>query len=215
MSKADWRRNNVHTFIKGVFDMIQKHKPWVRFGQAPPGTTYTSASMASKYGLEACPCGYELCYSSQYVDILRLLDEGVIDFISPQVYWAIGSSPSDYSKIVPWWGKVSKRFNRHLFVAQTIQYLNNSTGKMGTFAEFYDQTMINRRTAQLGSAGSIYYSQKYIYQKQGGQTFGNYLKAKAYQKPAIMPAMDWKTANNPGKVENLNYDDAGNQCQVE
>ncbi|MBE6310746.1 MAG: hypothetical protein E7080_06820 [Bacteroidales bacterium] len=210
MSKADWRRNNVHTFIKGVFDMIQKHKPWVRFGQAPPGTTYTSASMASKYGLEACPCGYELCYSSQYVDILRLLDEGVIDFISPQVYWAIGSSPSDYSKIVPWWGKVSKRFNRHLFVAQTIQYLNNSTGKMGTFAEFYDQTMINRRTAQLGSAGSIYYSQKYIYQKQGGQTFGNYLKAKAYQKPAIMPAMDWKTANNPGKVENLNYDDAGN-----
>lgn len=210
MSKADWRRNNVHTFIKGVFDMIQKHKPWVRFGQAPPGTTYTSASMASKYGLEACPCGYELCYSSQYVDILRLMDEGVIDFISPQVYWAIGSSPSDYSKIVPWWGKVSKRFNRHLFVAQTIQYLNNSTGKMGTFAEFYDQTMINRRTAQLGSAGSIYYSQKYIYQKQGGQTFGNYLKAKAYQKPAIMPAMDWKTSTDPGKVENLNYDDAGN-----
>lgn len=210
MSKADWRRNNVHTFIKGVFDMIQKHKPWVRFGQAPPGTTYTSASMASKYGLEACPGGYELCYSSQYVDILRLMDEGVIDFISPQVYWAIGSSPSDYSKIVPWWGKVSKRFNRHLFVAQTIQYLNNSTGKMGTFAEFYDQTMINRRTAQLGSAGSIYYSQKYIYQKQGGQTFGNYLKAKAYQKPAIMPAMDWKTSTDPGKVENLNYDDAGN-----
>ena len=209
MSKADWRRENVHTFIKGVFNMIQKHKPWVRFGQAPPGTTYTSSSMAAKYGLEACPGGYELCYSSQYVDILRLMDEGVIDFISPQVYWGIGSSPSDYAKVTPWWGKVSKRFNRHLFVAQTIQYLNNSTkGGMGTFAEFYDQAMINRKSSQLGSAGSIYYSQKYMTYKQGGQTFGNYLKAKAYQKPAVMPAMDWKTAADQGKVENLNYDEA-------
>ena len=206
--KDDWRRDNVHTFIKGVFDMIQKHKPWVRFGQAPPGTTYTSASLAAKYDLEACPCGYELCYSSQYVDIFRLMDEGVIDFISPQVYWGIGSSPSDYSKIVPWWGKVSKRFNRHLFVAQTIQHLNNaSKGGMGTFAEFYDQTMINRRTAQLGSAGSIFYSQKYMDYKSSGQTFGNYMKAKAYQKPAIMPAMSWKETTDPGTVENLSYDD--------
>lgn len=209
MSKADWRRENVHTFIKGVFNMIQKHKPWVRFGQAPPGTTYTSSAMSSKYDLEPCPGGYELCYSSQYVDILRLMDEGVIDFISPQVYWGIGSSPSDYAKVTPWWGKVSKRFNRHLFVAQTIQYINQSgKGAMSTFAEFYDQAMINRKSSQLGSAGSIYYSQKYLNYKQGGQTLGNFLKAKVYQKPAVMPAMDWKNAVDCGTVENLNYDDA-------
>lgn len=211
MTKADWRRDNVHKFIKGVYEMIQKHKPWVRFGQAPPGTTYTTSSLASKYDLEACPGGYELCYSSQYVDILRLMDEGVIDFISPQVYWGIGSSPSDYSKITPWWGKVSKRFNRHLFVAQTIQYLkNNGTATSGntSFAEFYDQAMINRRTAQLGSAGSIYYSQKYMNYKQGGQTFGNFMKVKAYQKQAIMPVMDWKTVTDPGKVENLSFDES-------
>ncbi len=207
LSKDDWRRNNVHTFIKGVFDMIQKHKPWVRFGQAPPGTTYRDKNLAAKYDLEPCPVGYELCYSSQYVDILRLMDEGVIDFISPQVYWAVGAS-SDYSKIVPWWGKVSKRFNRHLFVAQTIQYLNQSgKGAQSTFAEYYDETMINRRTSQLGSAGSIYYSQKYMNYKQNGQTFGNYLKSKAYQKPALMPAMDWKSARNKGKVANLSYNE--------
>lgn len=211
LAKADWRRDNVHKFIKGVFDMIQKHKPWVRFGQAPPGTTYTTSSLASKYDLEPCPGGYELCYSSQYVDILRLMDEGVIDFISPQVYWGIGSSPSDYAKVTPWWGKVSKRFNRHLFVAQTIQYLKNNatpTSGTGSFAEFYDQTMVNRRTSQLGSAGSIYYSQKYMNYKQGGQTFGNFMKAKAYQKQAIMPAMDWKPATDPGKVENLNFEES-------
>lgn len=213
MAKADWRRDNVHKFIKGVYDMIQKHKPWVRFGQAPPGTTYKDATMAAKYDLEPCPGGYELCYSSQYVDILRLMDEGVIDFISPQVYWGIGSSPSDYAKVTPWWGTVSKRFNRHLFVAQTIQYLtNNGTATSGTksFAEYYDQTMINRKSAQLGSTGSIFYSQKYMNYKQGGQSFGNYMKAKAYQKPAVMPAMNWKTATEQGKVENLVYDENTN-----
>ena len=210
MAKADWRRDNVHKFIKGVFDMIQKHKPWVRFGQAPPGTTYTASSLASKYDIEVCPGAYELCYSSQYVDILRLMDEGVIDYIAPQVYWAIGASLSDYSKVTPWWGKVSKRFNRHLFVAQTIQHLNNGSSGTGmaSFDEFYDQVMINRRTAQLGSAGSIFYSQKYMNYKQGGQTFGNYMKVKAYQKPAIMPAMTWKTVTDPGKVQNLSYNEA-------
>lgn len=213
MSKADWRRNNVHTFIKGVFDMIQKHKPWVRFGQAPPGTTYTAKDLAAKYDVEQCPGGYELCYSSQYVDILRLMDEGVIDFISPQVYWGIGSSPSDYAKITPWWGTISKRFNRHLFVAQTIQYLKNggsATSGTTSFAEYYDQTMINRKSAQLGSTGSIFYSQKYMYYKQGGQTFGNYMKSKCYQKPAVMPAMTWKEAPAQGKVTNLAYDENTN-----
>lgn len=207
LGKADWRRNNVHIFIKGVFDMIQKHKPWVRFGQAPPGTTYITQSLASKYDLEKCPVGYELCYNTQYVDVLRLMDEGVIDFISPQVYWAMGSS-SDYSKIVPWWGKVAKRFNRHLFVSQTIQYLNGTNGSMSGFTEFYNQVMMNRKTSLIGSTGSVFYSQKYLYTTQGGQTFGNYIKSKAFKMPAIMPAMTWKTqAVNMGKVENLKYDE--------
>ncbi len=205
MSKADWRRNNVHTFIKGVFDMIQKHKPWVRFGQAPPGTTYRDSKLAAKYDLEPCPVGYELCYSSQYVDILRLMDEGVIDYISPQVYWAIGAS-SDYSKIVPWWGKVAKRFNRHLFVSQTIQYLNTGSGNMKYFSEFKDQIEVNRESSLNGSTGSVFYSQKFVTTKSGGQTFGNYLKAKVFQMPAIMPAMSWKSVANPGKVSDLSFD---------
>lgn len=205
LSKADWRRDNIHTFIKKLYEMIQEAKPWVRFGQAPPGTTYTTASLAAKYDLEPCPVGYELCYSSQYVDIMRWLNDGIIDYISPQVYWAIGSS-SDYSKIVPWWGKVAKHFDRHLFVSQTIQYLNSGSNNMRYFSEFKDQIELNRSSSLNGSTGSIFYSQKFVKEKQGGQTFGNYLKAKVFQMPAIMPAMTWKTATNPGKVAGLDYD---------
>lgn len=208
LSKGDWRRNNVHTFIKKLYEMIQKHKPYIRFGQAPPGTTFRSASRAAVYGIDPCPVGYELCYDSQYIDIMKWLQDGIIDYISPQVYWAIGAS-SDYSQIVPWWSKVVNKFGRHLFVSQTIQYLNGSnsgSGKMTKFDQFNEQILINRNSSLNGSSGSVFYSQKYMNLKQKSQTFGNYLKSDLYRYPALLPAMTWKTQSvDPGQVKNLTY----------
>ena len=52
-SQADWRRSNVHSLMKKLYTMIQDTKPWVRFGQAPPGGTFRDASLSAKYGIES------------------------------------------------------------------------------------------------------------------------------------------------------------------
>ncbi len=126
LSQADWRRKNVTDLMRKLYKMFESTKPWIRFGQAPQGTTYTSQAMADKYGIEKCPVGYDNNYGSQYIDIMEWFANGLIDFISPQVYWTIGAE-NDYSKIVPWWGKVVQKFGRHLFVSHSISSLTSSS----------------------------------------------------------------------------------------
>ena len=229
LSQANWRRKNVTDLMRKLYKMIEETKPWVRFGQAPQGTTYTDQSLADKYGLERCPANYDNNYGSQYIDIMEWLDNGLIDFISPQVYWTLGNSTADYSKIVPWWGKVVKRFNRHLFVSHSISSLTTAadvtapelqslaaicpTEEAGgpnnnKFSEYANEIMLNRSSSLNGSCGSIYYSVKYIYNNGNTPSFGHYLKRYLYSRPALMPAMTWKTmATDPGKVQNFKYDE--------
>lgn len=229
-SQADWRRGNVHLLMKKLYTMIQETKPWVRFGQAPPGGTFRDASLANKYGIDPCPSGYENCYNSQYIDVMGWLKEGIIDYISPQVYWAIGYSSADYGKMVPWWGTVVNKFERHLFVSQDISSVTSSDrtstassgaleitpkmaagGSMTTFGEVEDQVKLNRTSSLNGAFGSIFFSAKHLYSKTASKpiTLAHNLKRHYYSLHALPPAMQWKTTTNPGTVTGLNYDGEG------
>ena len=228
LSQEDWRRANVHNLMSKLYKMFQEVKPWIRFGQAPPGGTFNTKALADKYGIDPCPSGSENCYNSQYIDIMGWLQAGIIDYISPQVYWAIGFNTADYGKMVPWWGTVANKFGRHLFVSQDIAsvttsegagtipeftQVNNSTqmlpgGSCTTFGEIEDQVWLNRTSSLNGSFGSIFFSAKSLYGTGANMpyTLGHNLKRTMYQLPALPPAMTWKTTSNPGKVSGLTYD---------
>lgn len=225
LSQADWRRQNVHNLLKKLYNMIETTKPWIRFGQAPQGVTCRSQAVADKYGVEMCPVGYDNNYGSQYIDILGWLQDGLIDYISPQVYWTIGAE-SDYSKVVPWWSTIVKKFDRHLFVSHSISSLTSassasSLGMSGAeaslkasgpnntkYSEYANEILLNRKCSENGSAGSVFYSAKYIYKLGATISFGHYLKRTVFSHPALPPAMTWKTqATDQGKVSNLTYDE--------
>lgn len=218
LSQADWRRKNVTQLMQKLNDMFKATKPWIRFGQAPQGTTYTSRDLAAKYGIDPCPAGYDNNYGSQYIDIMEWFDLGLIDFISPQVYWTMNHETNPYGKIVSWWNYVVEHFNRHLFVSQSISSLTSGadvtapTIKAGgpgnnSFSEFANEIMHNRTSSLNGSCGSIYYSAKYLYRIGTKPSLAHYLKRHLYSRIALMPAMTWKEASNPGKVQNLTYDE--------
>ena len=203
MSIGDWRRDNVNRMVKSVYDVIQATKPWVRFGISPAGVACTSTSVANKYGVTTCPSGTsDWQYDGIYSDPLAWISANTIDYISPQVYWKIGATP-DYSKVSPWWAQVAAKFNRHAYISSSISSLNSSSTS-STYSEYANHVQINRDNSVDGNFGSIFYSCKYLY-AVNSNSLAHYLRTKVYTKPALVPAMGWKTGNNPGVVENVKY----------
>lgn len=227
LSQGDWRRENVNTMIKKVYDMIQEVKPWVRFGVGPAGVAASDPAVALKYGVTPCPGG-DWQYNQIWSDPLAWVSSRTLDYISPQVYWTIGND-TDYARVTPWWSTVANKFNRHMFVSHDISSLNikskaalnesaestgmsvlertigNQTKATGpnndTFEEYANQVRLNRECSLDDSPGSFFYSTKFMYWI--APLFGHYLKNSVFSKPAIIPAITYKPGYRPGNVKNL------------
>ena len=202
LSFADWRRDNVNRMVKAVYNMIQATRPEVRFGISPAGVAGTSAP---NYGLSRCPAGSDWQYNGIFSDPLAWLNDKSIDYISPQVYWKIGSS-SDYSKIVPWWNEVCEHFGRQLFVSGSISSMTSKSTELD-HEEYANEVQLNRTTSWDDAPGAIFYSCKYLYRTGNRDELATYLHRKVFTRPALPPAMPWKQGVNPGVVTNLSSSD--------
>ena len=179
MTFGDWRRANVNRMVKAVYDMIQITRPDIRFGISPAGVAGTSAP---NYGLPRCPAGSDWQYNGIFSDPLAWLNEKTIDYISPQVYWKIGSS-ADYSKIVPWWNQVCDYFDRQLFVSSSISSMGSTSTELD-HEEYANEVELNRTTSYDGAPGAIFYSCKYLYRTGNREELATYLRRKVFSRPA-------------------------------
>jgi uncharacterized lipoprotein YddW (UPF0748 family) len=190
LARADWRRDNVNQMVRDVQARINSLKPYLTFGIGPAGVAASSASVAAKYGVDPSPAGSDWQYEGIYSDPLAWLSDGSIDYISPQLYWTIGSS-YDYSKLSPWWAKIANRFGRHYYSSNTSSYTNAVT-------ELPAEVQVNRDADLNGTTGAVYFRTNNL-----TQASFNALKADSYQYPALRAAYGWKTAPTQTLVDNL------------
>ncbi len=192
---ADWRRMNVNTFIEELYDMIQTDRPDMRFGISPAGV---GGASASKYGLSKPNVkSSDWMYDKIYCDPLAWLNDGTIDFISPQIYWQRSHSTAPYEPLAEWWSMVANHFGRHNYISAgsykiVSDFGGNTAG--GGWAEMSAQIDIAREQSLNNAPGQIYYSAKYI----DGPSYsglGDYIYENNYQKPALVPVVDWKGAS--------------------
>ncbi len=214
LERADWRRDNVNQMVKDVYRTIKDKKPWVRFGISPAGVAASNASVAAKYGVSPCPSGSDWQYNGLYSEPVQWLMDNSIDYISPQVYWTIGSN-NDYSKIVPWWGMVAHKFNRHNYTSASLSSLTGTTIKMpgATDVEKYRMAAatnydayetvaeinINRESAKEGAPGMVFFSTRSMTAKN----FITILTQDVYSRKALVPALTWHKAEEQGLVTDL------------
>ncbi|SHE33614.1 Por secretion system C-terminal sorting domain-containing protein [Mariniphaga anaerophila] len=127
MDLHDWRRQNVNKMVADVYETIQKNKPWVTFGVSPFGIWTVDSQVAASYGL-SLPSGVTGmdAYKTIYCDPVAWLNEGTVDYISPQLYWPTTSTGQDYKKLAPWWSDVVNHFGRHLYVSHSLSNLDES-----------------------------------------------------------------------------------------
>ena len=204
MTFADWRRNNVNMMVADVYNMIQQTKPEVRFGISPAGVAGTAATSAGQHGVTPCPKGSDWQYNGIFSDPLAWLEQGTIDYISPQIYWKTNHSTNPFGPITDWWSYIAKHFGRHHYASHSISFLASSSNTTSDWAEVTKQINYSRQYTEDNCPGVVLYSAKNINGNNGGVAgLGNYLLANAFQHPSMIPAVTWKTAPGYGAPTGL------------
>lgn len=124
MTLSNWRRDNVNKMVADVYDTIQAVNPAVIFGVSPFGIWTTQPAVATSRGL-TLPSGItgSDMYEQIYCDPVAWLQQGKVDYISPQLYWPTTSTGQDYKKLCPWWSDVAYKFNKYFYSSMSMTAL--------------------------------------------------------------------------------------------
>lgn len=205
-SFGDWRRANVNKMVADVYNMIQEVDPSCKFGISPAGAACTDANVAAKHGISRMPVASDWQYNGIFSDPVAWLEEGTIDYISPQIYWKTNHSTNPFGPMTKWWSTVARHFGRHHYASHSLTFLQSSNTSLD-WVEVGQQMQYSRQYTVNAAPGQIYYSACDIDGKKVSG-LGEWLKKNKYQHPALTPAIDWKEAPTYGPVENLRWENS-------
>jgi uncharacterized lipoprotein YddW (UPF0748 family) len=184
LSRSDWRRENVNTFIRETYETVKSEKPWVKVGIAPFGVWRPGHPQIATGGFDA--------YEGLYCDSRKWLAEGWLDYISPQLYWRIGDSRRDFKTLLAWWAE-QNRMERHLWP----NLFSSRVDEQWPADEIIAQIEATR--AEEGADGNGHFSARPFMQNRGG--LADRIAAKVYAQPALIPASPWLASEKPAPPE--------------
>ncbi|PHI20663.1 hypothetical protein CEQ90_06320 [Lewinellaceae bacterium SD302] len=153
-TKEDWRRDNVNTFVKRVSDLIERKKPWVKFGISPFGVWRNKNRDPNGSDTRA----WATSYDDLYGDALGWAANGTVDYLVPQLYWNIGFEVADYAHLVEWWTS-NVNYRTKLYVGHAAYKVgNNRELAWNDLEEIPRQIDLNRRNKRI--SGSMFFSAK-------------------------------------------------------
>lgn len=142
---ADWRRDNVTALIRSLIDAVDEY-PDAVFGVSPAGIWANSATDSrgsQTSGGEA--------YTQHYADTRLWVEESLLDYICPQIYWHIGHASADYAELVSWWSALCKDSPVRLYIGMAA-YRVDGEGEADAwqgYDEILRQLDYNRETGGI------------------------------------------------------------------
>ncbi len=184
LSRGDWRREAVNIFIKRVYEGIKQEKPYVKFGLSPFGI-WRPNNPASIQGFDQ--------YEKLYADARLWLNEGWIDYWTPQLYWPVNQIPQSYPVLLGWWEQENKK-KRHIWPGMSIGRLQGEK----RVDETINQIMITRGILP-GNPGNVHWS---IGPLLNDARLAQSILQGPYKRQALVPASPWLD-NTPPEVPRL------------
>ncbi|NUN71273.1 MAG: family 10 glycosylhydrolase [Bacteroidetes bacterium] len=182
LTREDWRRSHVNTFIERVYRGIKKEKKHVKFGLSPFGIwrPRNPASIA----------GYDQ-YNMLYADAKLWLNEGWVDYFTPQLYWPVNQVPQSFPVLLGWWTR-ENTMGRNLWPGMIISRPREEK----TADEIFNQIMITRGFVPEGP-GHIHFSMKSF--MRDSSAVNSALRYGPYKRQAIVPASPWLDDTAPSR----------------
>ncbi len=180
LSRGDWRREAVNTFIERLYNGIKAEKPHVKFGLSPFG-------LWQPYNPPAIGGGFNQ-YETLYADAKLWLNKGWIDYYSPQLYWPVNQLNLSYPVLLGWW-KDQNLKGRHLWPG--IDLSDGAPG--GTTDETVNKIMVTRGMLPE-SPGVVHWS---IGQLVSSPDMLKAIAEGPYKNRALIPASPWLDKKAP------------------
>jgi len=184
----DWRRSNIDNFVSTLYSSVKSTKPWVEVGISPFGIWRPGHPSTVKAGLDA--------YDHIFADSRKWLQNGWLDYFSPQLYWRIDPPDQSFTALHRWW-MGENRQRRHLWPGTASNRILSSEDRGRPASEATRQIDVTRKYASPMGPGHIHWSIKAIKEDRGG------LRAKlrsTYAEVAIPPASPWLGSTQPEPV---------------
>jgi len=176
LSRADWRRDNINRFVLKLSQSVKAAKPWVQFGISPFGI-WRPQYPPSISGMDA--------YEAIFADSRKWLAEGWVDYLAPQLYWAVGSREQSFPQLLDWWRGQNVK-GRHVWPALA----DSSVGTKFSVAEISRQLQLIRRNTDPGAAHF------HLRSVLDNPALTATLRTE-YAAPALIPASPWINGTNP------------------
>lgn len=201
---GDFRRNNTYLLVSELSKEIRSTKSWVKFGISPAGIWGNKKDgLSVGSNTQASFTNYGSCFA----DTRKWVQDELIDYIAPQIYFSFGYSRAAYGELATWWSDVCRGKNVHLYIGMALYRINDTSDKYFTNSngvpEFTRQLKFN--TVKPEIMGDIMFRVQNLKDAKK-QPVVNTMKNSLRSAKALIPIMDWKGGKAPenpinGKIE--------------
>lgn len=181
LSRGDWRRSHVNSFIESVGRAIKKIKPDVVYGISPFGIWQPQPDKGIA-GFNA--------YAELYADSRKWLQDGTVDYLTPQLYWETSRKGLSFPVLLDWWKEQNTKAR---FIWPGVAAYRIGSTPTFTTGEIASEISATRQTEL--TSGAIYFSFKSLRNDMGG--IQKALAEQVYKRDAITPEFSWIKASRP------------------
>lgn len=140
----DFRRNNVNLLIEAVSKAIKSIKPNVSFGISPFGIWDNKEDNP-----EGSDTSGMSSYSAIFADSRYWVQQGLLDYICPQVYWSFENTAAPFKIVCDWWDELCSRYDTDLYIGLALY-------KLGTEEKgFDDSSQIQRQLKYINGLSNV------------------------------------------------------------
>lgn len=175
-SKQDWRRHNTQRLIEQVSHAIKQIKPGVEFGVSPAGVWRN---------LSHDPDGSDTrgaaAYDESFADTRLWVQQGLLDYIAPQIYWPFARDAARYDVLAKWWANVVKPTHTRLYIGVALYKVGEYSKHEpdwtmeGGVPELKRQLDLNEAIPEIN--GTILFREDYLNQPQTQEAV-NYIRER-------------------------------------
>ena len=188
LARDDWRRQNVDLLVEALHNGIAKSKPWVKFGISPFGIW--------RPGFPETVKGFD-SYAELYADSRKWLHDGWVDYLVPQLYWAIDKPGQRFPELLKWWVEQNPE-GRHVWAGNYTSRIVARTGCCVAASAWRTPEIVAQvesTRVQSGATGNVHFSMKAFLDDV--DSVGTTLARGPYAERALVPASPWLDARAP------------------